>query len=115
MCAAPVSVTVLYADHAAMRKSSSDLLFNVSCLGDTASIKTQFPTYKEAFQIVPIPGMGIEDLCEECFDRGNLDQPLISEAGRCMCVGDVVRIGMTNGVSVYRICASEGWEPFTPQ
>lgn len=110
----PKTVTVLYADHAAMRAGHANSLFKISCLGDAAEVLKMFSSYKQAFDITPIPGMGIEDICEECFDRGNLDQPLVRQAGRCMSVGDVVRIGLSDGTQIYRLCAGRGWTPITP-
>lgn len=108
------TVSVFYANHRAIRAASDDLLFKIMCSANIDAIKLVLPSYKEVFHITPMPGQDIETLCEECFHKGNLDQPTITEAGRSMCVGDIVRVTFDNGVSIYRICANVGWTPFTP-
>lgn len=108
------SVTVLYADHRSLAKTNERVLFEILVKADTDAIKSVFPySYKPAFNITPMPGRSLDDICEDCFDRGNLDQPLIREAGRSMSVGDIVQLGLPDGASLYRVCASAGWTPIS--
>lgn len=105
------TVSVFYSNHRAIRAASDELYFKIVCMGHIEAIKLILPSYKEVYNIAPMPGKDIEALCEECFERGNIDQPTITKAGRSMSVGDIVRVTLDNGVSLYRVCASSGWTP----